>query len=238
MPHSMWTRQFCLPERFKSVPLSEAQLNANRANAQASTGPRTEEGKQRSRLNALRHGITAKVIVMTEEEMEAYQTFSNGLLAEWQPQGATEKILVQALADTHWRLNCGRTHELALFAFSTMMNLPPRSRPNAPRSTPPSLRCACFLARPTRLAGRLHQPCPITKSDEYHKRNSRRRHCLSTPKIRAFRRVTRCSSRLRQQTNPQVFSLQQKMASFLRINKSSIGQRPRAVKSAPPPLLF
>ena len=58
-----------LPVRKDHMPLSPEQLAANRANAQKSTGPRTPEGKSKSRLNAFRHGITAQVIVMPPEQM-------------------------------------------------------------------------------------------------------------------------------------------------------------------------
>ena len=61
------------------MPISPEQLAANRANAQKSTGPRTPEGKSKSRLNAFRHGITAQVIVMPPEQMEAYMNFNKDL---------------------------------------------------------------------------------------------------------------------------------------------------------------
>ena len=48
-----------LPTTIRRPP-SEAQLRANRLNAQKSTGPRTEEGKQRASLNATRHGSQAR----------------------------------------------------------------------------------------------------------------------------------------------------------------------------------
>ena len=46
---------------------SPAQLAANRRNAQKSTGPRTAEGKKRASLNALKHGMTAKTVVLPHE---------------------------------------------------------------------------------------------------------------------------------------------------------------------------
>ena len=49
------------------MPVSERQLAANRANAQRSTGPTSEDGRKRSSQNALRHGITAQTTVMTDE---------------------------------------------------------------------------------------------------------------------------------------------------------------------------
>jgi hypothetical protein len=77
----------------------------NRANSQHSTGPKTQSGKQRSSLNALRHGLTGQIVVMPTEDLQAYQLHLNSFTDEYQPQGATESHLVQALADTSWRLN-------------------------------------------------------------------------------------------------------------------------------------
>jgi len=100
------------------MSLSDSQQNANRENATHSTGPKTEEGKARSRLNAFRHGITAKLLVMTEEESIAYQKFSRDLFFDLQPVGAMENLLVQTVVDSNWRMNCARTHEMALFAIN------------------------------------------------------------------------------------------------------------------------
>jgi hypothetical protein len=77
----------------------------NKANAQHSTGPKTEVGKRRSSLNALRHGLTGQIVVMPTEDLEAYQSHLNSFTEEYHPQGATEANLVQALADASWRLN-------------------------------------------------------------------------------------------------------------------------------------
>ena len=77
----------------------------NRANAQHSTGPKTPEGKKHSSLNALRHGLTGQIIVMPTEDLHAYQLHLKSFTDEYHPKGATESHLVQALADTSWRLN-------------------------------------------------------------------------------------------------------------------------------------
>ena len=82
-----------------------SRIDINRANAQHSTGPKTESGKQRSSLNALRHGLTSQIVVMPTEELEAYQLHLKSFVEEYDPQGATESNLVQALADASWRLN-------------------------------------------------------------------------------------------------------------------------------------
>jgi hypothetical protein len=77
----------------------------NRANAQNSTGPKTPEGKQRSSLNALRHGLTSQIVVMPTEDLLIYQRHHKSFTDEYHPEGATEAHLVQALSDTAWRLN-------------------------------------------------------------------------------------------------------------------------------------
>jgi hypothetical protein len=77
----------------------------NRANAQHSTGPNTEAGKRRSSMNALKHGLTGQLRFMSDEVLEIYQAHVKSFHDEYQPQGATEEHLVQALVDDSWRLN-------------------------------------------------------------------------------------------------------------------------------------
>ncbi len=84
-------------------PSTRAEIN--RHNAQHSTGPKTEEGKHRSSLNALRHGLTSHIVVMYGEDLEAYQRHLRSFIDEYKPQGPTESQLVQSLADTAWRIN-------------------------------------------------------------------------------------------------------------------------------------
>jgi hypothetical protein len=86
-----------------SHPIDRAQINRN--NAYHSTGPRTEAGKQRSCLNALRHGLTSQTVVMPAEDLEAYQRHVQSFVDEYRPKGATETQLVQSLADAAWRIN-------------------------------------------------------------------------------------------------------------------------------------
>jgi hypothetical protein len=77
----------------------------NRANSRHSTGPRTDSGKQRSSLNALRHGLTAASAVLPTEDQAAYDAHRRGFFDEYQPATPTETQLVQELADTAWRIN-------------------------------------------------------------------------------------------------------------------------------------
>ena len=83
---------------------STKQLTANRANAERSTGPKTEEGKARSRANAWKHGLTAKLLVIGDEETEAFDELRAALMTEHDPQSALECELVERLAGILWRL--------------------------------------------------------------------------------------------------------------------------------------
>jgi hypothetical protein len=98
------------------MAISESQLSANRANAQLSTGPRTEAGKNASRLNATRHGVTRQVMIMPEPQMQAYRDFEKEHQIAWAPANHIELQLVQTLIDTQWRMSSGRAWELSLFA--------------------------------------------------------------------------------------------------------------------------
>jgi len=96
---------------------SISRAATNKANAQHSTGPRTEAGKQRSKLNALRHGLTGQTVVLPTEDHSAYQRHSQSFLDEHQPKGATETQLVQSLIDTSWRQNRAAAVETNLFSL-------------------------------------------------------------------------------------------------------------------------
>jgi hypothetical protein len=97
--------------------LTEKQLAANRANAQRSTGPRSEEGRQRSSLNARRHNLTGQVSAMTDEDRIAHDTFSKALISAMAPEGALELQLAQRVATDSWRLNRASAIEDNIFAL-------------------------------------------------------------------------------------------------------------------------
>jgi len=90
------------------------QTEANRLNAAKSTGPRTEEGKQRSRQNAVRHGLTAETVITTFENAGDYQLFEATIHAEYQPRTVTSRELVARLASVLWRLRRSTSIETGL----------------------------------------------------------------------------------------------------------------------------
>ena len=83
---------------------SEKQLEANRTNAQKSTGPRTNAGKANSRLNSRKHGLTAKTLVIVGENADDFDQLQAELMNEHDPQSALECELVERLAGVLWRL--------------------------------------------------------------------------------------------------------------------------------------
>src|SRR5580698_9604622 len=83
----------------KHTMSSTAQFEANFANAQKSTGPRTEKGKHRTRLNAYRHGLTGQINLLTADEHEAFDQHCAGIRESLQPVGALELELAQSIAE-------------------------------------------------------------------------------------------------------------------------------------------
>jgi len=91
----------------------------NRLNAQHSTGPRTEEGKARSSMNALTHGLSAADPVLPDEDREAFEKLVQDFVDEYQPQNATEIRLSRELASISWRLDRIPALEAALLASAS-----------------------------------------------------------------------------------------------------------------------
>jgi hypothetical protein len=94
------------------------RTEANKANAQLSTGPTSEAGKKTSSLNALRHGLTGQVVIMPHDDLLAYRRHVQSFIDEYQPSGASEEHLVQSLADTAWRLNRAAALESNVLALN------------------------------------------------------------------------------------------------------------------------
>jgi len=96
---------------------SSAQIDANRANAKHAHGPSTSRGKHRSSHNALRHGLTGRIVVLPTEDMEVYKAFSKEIVDSLNPESPMERQFAQTIADTQWRLNRARTFEDGMLAI-------------------------------------------------------------------------------------------------------------------------
>ena len=96
---------------------SDKKAEANRRNAQKSTGPKTPEGKNLVRLNAVRHGLRAEEILLAGENEEALKELGERLRAELQPVGEFENLLVDQIVAAYWRLRRVGRVETGIFAW-------------------------------------------------------------------------------------------------------------------------
>src|SRR6516225_7109052 len=112
------------------------QIEANHRNAQLSTGPVTEEGKRRSRHNAVRHGLTAETVIDALEDAEDYAAFEMAVTADYDAQSAVERELVLRLASLLWRLRRATTIESGLFKIQANHLLQVRQRKQAHQERP------------------------------------------------------------------------------------------------------
>jgi len=74
------------------IMTSFRQIEANRRNAGLSTGPVTEEGKRKSRQNAVRHGLTAETVIDALEDAEDYAAFEMAVIADYDAQSVVENL--------------------------------------------------------------------------------------------------------------------------------------------------
>src|SRR4029453_19216592 len=103
--HPAWVRRMS----------SLKQIQANRLNTLKSTGPKTSEGKERSRCNAIRHGLTAETVIVGFEDAGDYEAFEATVIADYDARSAVERGLVLRLASVLWRLRRATGIETALF---------------------------------------------------------------------------------------------------------------------------
>jgi hypothetical protein len=97
-------------------------MSPTQANPKKSTGPRTPEGKQTASLNALRHGLTGRVVVMPHEDLNAYYAFCKELIADLAPETPVERQYAQTFCDTQWRLNRARSIEDGILSLGHSEN--------------------------------------------------------------------------------------------------------------------
>jgi hypothetical protein len=117
-PSGEETQQASAPAAAVRKPISAAKLAANRRNGQKSKGPKTEEGKSRSRWNALKHGVLSQRLpVLHEDDSQTYTLLLENLQRDLNPGNALEEILVEKIAMAYWRLHIAYGYE-AEFARS------------------------------------------------------------------------------------------------------------------------
>jgi hypothetical protein len=103
-------------------PISEAQLAANRANAQLSTGPSAASFSKTS-MNALKTGLTGRQVLLPEDDAALYEAMVQKYQDHFLPCGPEETALVQSIVDTRWRLDRYPGLESALLDLCRRMML-------------------------------------------------------------------------------------------------------------------
>jgi len=122
------------------------QLESNRRNARLSTGPVTEDGKKRSRQNALRHGLTAETVIAALEDAEDYAAFEMAITADFDAQSSVERELVLRLASLLWRLRRATAIESGLFEIQARQLLQFRHRRQAQKNRQETVEALCRSA--------------------------------------------------------------------------------------------
>jgi hypothetical protein len=84
--------------------VSEKQHQANRQNAQHSTGPKTPEGKAAIRFNALTYGLRTRATIIPDEDAADYSRLWDEMEADWQPQNRTERCYLETMVTSQWLL--------------------------------------------------------------------------------------------------------------------------------------
>ncbi len=90
---------------------TEKQNDANRSNSQRSTGPRTPEGKTKSSLNALKHGLTSTQVLAPSESADEFNAHADSFRGHFAPADPLEEFLVEQLIVAAWRLRRSRIIE-------------------------------------------------------------------------------------------------------------------------------
>lgn len=99
-----------------AVMATQRQIETNREDASKSTGPKTEEGKAASSANALRHGLTAELLVLLpDEDGDAFERLREGVIADLTPVSALQEVLAERAAVLLWRLDRVARMEAELF---------------------------------------------------------------------------------------------------------------------------
>ena len=117
--------------------VSAAKLKANRKNAQRSTGPKTEVGKNHSRMNALKHGVLASALLVKKgggaEDASEFEELLCALNQDLAPVGRLEEMMVEKIAVCWWRQKRALRYEALMIRLHPwqllQMNVKSRRRP-------------------------------------------------------------------------------------------------------------
>lgn len=166
----------------RHTELSQAQLMANRANAERSTGPVTEEGKARSSKNALKTALTGRTVLLPTDDADRYQAHLAAYAKQHRPVGELETEIVQSLADAAWRLDRIPGLEEAMYSLGAV-ELSEEVAALEPHARESALRLKTYLKYERQLRnlhlqemrlGRMRQKLQVELAQLQQERNERR----------------------------------------------------------------
>ena len=131
------------------------QIRANQQNARRSTGPKTPEGRANTSRNALTHGLSARSLMMPDEDLTAFQQLLDSLYLEHQPVGNHQEYLVRQIAVSQWRLNRLQRIETGLLAFRLQKIREWEARDRARDGEPEELEAGHEYEQATRQLGKV-----------------------------------------------------------------------------------
>ena len=134
---------------------SVQQIEANRRNGQRSQGPKSNEGRASSSKNSLKHGLTAKGVLLPNEDAAALAELGDALGAELNPQGAVESFLVDRIIALSWRLQRLGKIEAGILGWQHLSALSRHAKAQAYEQTFGSLNEET-IAEPRRLELQKH----------------------------------------------------------------------------------
>ena len=97
--------------------ISNKQHQANRHNAQHSSGPKTQQGKEAIRFNALTYGLRTRASILPDENAADYSQLWDELEANWQPQTRTERLYLETMVTSQWLLKRVAESEQKIYAY-------------------------------------------------------------------------------------------------------------------------
>ena len=103
-------------DKFRML-ISNKQQQANRRNAQHSTGPTTPAGKEAIRFNALTYGLRTRATILPDENAAEYSQLWDELEADWQPQTRTERCYLETMVTSQWLLKRVAESEQKIYLY-------------------------------------------------------------------------------------------------------------------------
>jgi hypothetical protein len=190
--------------------ISLQRLQSNRRNALRSTGPKTEDGKQRSRVNAVRHGLTAETVVGSLEDAEDYTAFEAAIITDYDAETAVARELVLRLASLLWRLRRANAIEADLFEIHAEALRERRLAGPSPMQTPDDPIYNAFESTADHETGEWQQSNSDHLAGEHKTSIRHLTHSflrLANLDSRAFERLNRYEAALWRQTKQTLYAL-------------------------------